>query len=139
MFHVPEKYRITTGVLSSQKDDGNNGAFKITSIKLKTPLNVIASDQLGWEHVSISTPTRCPTWEEMCLIKDLFWDDDDVVIQIHPVKADYINNHAYCLHLWRKAGTNDFCEKPPKIMVGIGGITYPNKFKKEYQHGCCGD
>jgi hypothetical protein len=119
MFHVPEKYRITTGVLSSQKENGNNGAFKITSFRLNSPLNVIASDGYGWEHVSVSLSHRCPKWEEMCLIKDIFWDDDDFVVQIHPPKDDYVNNHPYCLHLWRKAGTNDFCQRPPNSMVGI--------------------
>ena len=53
----------------------------------------------AWEHVSVSTPCRCPTWPEMHWVKEQFWNDDEFVIQIHPLKADYINCHPYCLHL----------------------------------------
>lgn len=30
---------------------------------------IIASWGGGWEHVSVSLARRCPTWEEMCIIK----------------------------------------------------------------------
>ena len=55
----------------------------------------------GWEHASVSLAMRCPTWEEMCMIKDLIWTEDQTVVQFHPPKSDYVNNHKYCLHLWR--------------------------------------
>lgn len=55
----------------------------------------------GWEHVSVSTPHRIPTWLEMCLVKDLFWDDEEVVVQFHPRKSEYVNQHPHVLHLWR--------------------------------------
>jgi hypothetical protein len=122
MFHVPEKFRITKGHGASDKGFGNNGAFWVP-IKgarggLAAPFKAIASDGAGWEHVSVSLPKRCPTWDEMCIIKDLFWDPTDAVIQIHPPKAEYVSYHPYCLHLWRKTGTNAFFEAPPSILVG---------------------
>jgi hypothetical protein len=117
MFKVPEKFRIKTGRQRSTKADGNNGAFLIRSLKLKRSLTVIASDGMGWEHVSVSLHNRCPTWTEMCVVKELFWGEDDLVVQFHQREKDYVNNHAYCLHMWRKAGMNDYCEMPPKIMV----------------------
>lgn len=85
-------------------------------------VRIIASDGDGWEHVSISLNFRDPTWDEMCYFKSLFWDEEDFVVQMHPPKSDYVNNHPYCLHLWRKAGTNDFCERPPSLLVGIRGL-----------------
>jgi len=103
--------------MGSDSSYGNNGAFLITSLKLKRPLNTIASDQMGWEHVSVSLPDRCPTWDEMCFIKNLFWDEDDAVIQYHPPKRDYINCHPFCLHLWRS--TDQDIPLPPKIFVGV--------------------
>jgi hypothetical protein len=118
MFKVPDKYRIKTGLLGTTNEAGNNGAFLVRSLKLKNPLHVIASDEEGWEHVSVSRPDRCPSWEEMSFIKDLFWDDEDFVVQMHPPKVDYVNYHQYCLHLWRKAGTNEYCERPPSSFVG---------------------
>jgi hypothetical protein len=51
------------------------------------------------------------------MIKDIFWDEDDCVIQYHPPKEDYIDNHKFCLHLWRPIGVE--IPRPPKIMVGI--------------------
>ena len=65
-------------------------------------LRVIASDAGGWDHISISpNAARCPTWDEMTFVKDLFFRDDEPAMQLHPPKAVYINQHAYVLHLWR--------------------------------------
>jgi len=79
-------------------------------------LSVIFSDGLGWEHVSVSTPGRCPNWEEMCFIKHLFWSADDIVIQYHPPESEYVNVHRYCLHLWRPEGLP--IPIPPRYLVG---------------------
>jgi len=56
------------------------------------------------EHVSVSLRRRCPTWDEMSMIKDVFWEDDELVVQFHPPKSQYVNIHPNCLHLWRKVG-----------------------------------
>ena len=80
-------------------------------------LTIIFSDGLGWEHVSVSTPSRVPNWDEMCFVKNLFWSADDVVVQFHPAAADYVNHHPYCLHLWRPNGIN--FPTPAPILVGL--------------------
>lgn len=54
-----------------------------------------------WEHLSVSTKRRCPTWEGMCFMKDFFFNDEECVMQLHPAKKDYVNNHKYCLHIWK--------------------------------------
>lgn len=82
----------------------------------REPLLVIWSSGEGWEHVSVSLKKRCPTWDEMCRIKNMFWNDEETVVQYHPPKSEYVNTHPYCLHLWRKKG-EDF-ERPPKGLVG---------------------
>ena len=81
--------------------------------------SVIWSNGGGWEHVSISPYNRrhTPTWDEMCNLKDMFFKDDEVVVQYHPAKSEYVNNMPNCLHLWRP-----IIEKmptPPAIMVGV--------------------
>lgn len=115
-FHVPERYRIRNGPMGTDNSAGNNGIFMV-KVQHGQLLKAIASDGLGWEHVSVSRRDRCPTWEEMCQVKDIFWDDADCVIQYHPPKSDYVNNHPYCLHLWRPIGIE--LPRPDSIFVGI--------------------
>jgi hypothetical protein len=69
----------------------------------------------GWEHVSVSLEHRCPSWEEMQFVKELFWDDKEMVVQYHPPKSDYINCHPFCLHLWKPIGMQ--LPFPPIILV----------------------
>jgi hypothetical protein len=118
-FHVPEQYRILHGVMRSSISDGNNGAFQIlpSEAKRRPLFFCMASDGSGWEHVSVSTSVRCPTWAEMCWIKSLFWDEEDCVIQYHPPASQYVNNHPFCLHLWRP--TDCDIPQPPTELVGL--------------------
>lgn len=121
-FHVPNQYRVRTGMLGSTDAIGNNGAFmlpnRIGRVGMRQfPLKVIASDGEGWEHVSVSLPTRTPTWAEMDYCKGMFWDDSDCVMQLHPPRSDWVNNHSYCLHLWRPIGIEVL--RPPSWMVGV--------------------
>ena len=70
----------------------------------------------GWEHVSVSTRNRPPNWAEMCFVKDLFWEHDECVVQFHPPRSEYVNNHPHCLHLWKQ--TRAPFPLPPSILVG---------------------
>lgn len=99
--HAIEEYRIKLGPMKSDTTLGNNGAFRIHCPHTNKTLLVIASDGEGWEHVSVSTKSRTPSWIEMCFIKDVFWSENEIVIQYHPAKIDYVNIHEHCLHLWR--------------------------------------
>lgn len=119
-FHVPNKYRVRAGRNGSDDSIGNNGAFVI-KLKHGQSVYVIASCELGWEHVSVSRTDRCPTWDEMCQIKSIFWDADDCVLQYHPPESDYVNEHPFCLHLWRPIGVN--VPQPDSIMVGLKDAT----------------
>jgi hypothetical protein len=108
-------YRVRGGVIGSDESYGNNGAFMIPFESYK--LLVVASDGEGWEHVTVSLPNRAPNWREMCFIKDLFWDEEDCVVQYHPPKSEYVNNHEYVLPIWRQIG-QDF-PRPSSLLVGI--------------------
>lgn len=116
MMHAPEKFRVRTGAAATDESYGNNGMFFVPSRPGQTPLKVICSDGEGWEHVSVSLPNRCPTWEEMDRVKRLFWDDSDAVMQLHPPRKDWISNHQYCLHMWRPLDAA--IPLPPSILVG---------------------
>ncbi len=69
----------------------------------------------GWDHISASYSNRCLTWEEMCMVRDIFFNEDETVIQYHPTKDNYVNIHPYTLHLWRPQ--NEKIPVPPKYMV----------------------
>jgi len=98
-------------------EDGFIGVMCLAKGDDDVCLKIVAGNGEGWEHVSVSLQTRCPTWREMCHVKNIFWNDDETVIQYHPAKQDYINNHPYCLHLWKPMGVD--LPKPPKILIGV--------------------
>lgn len=81
--------------------------------------SVIWSFGGGWEHVSVSPYKRSytPTWDEMCSLKDMFFHDDEIVVQYHPAKSEYVNQMPNCLHLWRPIDQE--LPAPPSIMVGV--------------------
>lgn len=127
-FHVPNQYRVRHGPLASEDIDGNYGAFRIDCAKATYHavwLAVIASEGEGWEHVSVSLESRTPRWEEMCYVKSLFWDDDDIVVQFHPRASDYVNNYSHCLHMWRP--THQAIPTPDPLLVGIKSLGTLNK------------
>lgn len=117
--------RVKDGNFGSNPGD-RFGAFFFT--RGQTRIRIIATDgegEIPWEHVSVTVAyrrgccswvERMPTWDEMCWVKGLFWGDDEAVMQLHPPKSDYVNNHRYCLHLWKP--TEQPIPLPPSICVG---------------------
>ncbi|MCL1786290.1 MAG: hypothetical protein FWG39_04065 [Alphaproteobacteria bacterium] len=102
------------------KSDLYNGYFYIPMPQDNSVImRVFATNEAGWDHVSVSLKDveRCPTWEEMCFIKDLFFDKTETVIQYHPAESDYVNNDKYCLHMWRPQ--TETLPIPPSIKVGF--------------------
>ncbi len=120
----PEKYRWnpTANSFLCTEPGERQGMFAIPGRDANgRELKVLASngDQCGWEHVSVSLMDRanaCPSWAEMCIVKALFWDDEEAVIQFHPPKSEYVNAHPGCLHLWKQADAE--FPVPPSILVG---------------------
>lgn len=102
-------------LIKKQALDGIQATLVHPNYKLGSVIIVFSFGQ-GWEHASISLAKRCPTWDEMCMIKDIFWNEEECVVQYHPPKSQYVNVHPYCLHLWKKIGSE--FETPPKILIG---------------------
>lgn len=119
-----EKGRVRTGPYATDNSWGPFGAFNVRgpcgeSLRLissgaYTPTGRKVAD---WEHVSVSTKRRIPNWEEMCFVKNLFWGPEECVVQFHPPESEWVNNHLYCLHLWRSV-VQPF-PRLPSIMVGV--------------------
>lgn len=95
-------------------DDGFNGIVQFPRWRG----SLIVSWDGGWEHASICPERRSytPSWDDMCMLKDLIWNDEEAVIQVHPPKSQYVNNMNNCLHLWRC--TYKETVLPPSCFVG---------------------
>ena len=123
-------------ILKNKSPDGYDGVIHIRGWEG----TVVVSWGCGWDHVSVSPRKNSytPTWDDMCAIKDIFFKDEEAVIQIHPPKSEYVNFKTNCLHLWR---TNDReMDLPPAFMVGPrGGQSIEDAMReaKEYResHG----
>lgn len=104
---------------------GFNGYFEFEVNCI--PIKVVASDGEGWQHVSVSLVASSFTasWDMMCKVKDLFWEPEDAVIQIHPPKSEYVNFHKGCLHLWRCI---DGREQPLPHWILVGPKMSQKKF-----------
>ena len=92
-------------------------------------LFMVATNRYGWEHVSVSVRRkwglalqRPPHWEEMCLVKDLFWDPEDWVVQFHPAESEHIDM-VNALHLWRSI--DEAFPIPDSILVGLKSANAP--------------
>ena len=121
-----ERGRELTGRMASYRGDDYgffffrmNGAADVLRVMVSA-----GSDEIPWEHVSVSLKERCPTWPEMSWIKGLFWRETETVVQYHPPKADYVTFHPFCLHMWRPIGVD--IPRPPTIAVGpMTGFAIP--------------
>jgi len=98
-----------------RSEDGFSALYTVHSFQA----SLICSWGAGWEHVSIMPLKKriVPSWEDMCYLKDIIFEEDEAVIQIHPPKAEYVNNAPNCLHLWRCRYKDMVL--PPSILVGI--------------------
>lgn len=108
----PSELQIYRRTYHGEYGDDTNGIMIIPARDLR----IMFSDGGGWEHVSVSRPERCPSWEEMEWVKHKFWDDADTVMQLHVPLGEHISTHPYCLHMWRPIGVE--IPRPPAYMVG---------------------
>lgn len=134
-----ERFRVKEGRLASDASYGNNGAFMVNvyrhhqgGLRILEPdsipasiltgntkpytLGIVVSDGAGWDHVSVSLQSRCPTWQEMSFVKDLFFEPHEAAMQLHPPQSEYVNHHEYCLHIWRPHDKR--IPLPPSEFVG---------------------
>ncbi len=112
-----ECYRRSPEGYESERGD-RFGVFALKRHGVQIRIICCDGEETGWEHVSVSlNEKRTPTWEEMSVIKALFWDAEEGVIQFHPPESEYVNNHQFCLHLWKQVGAE--FPLPPSILTGI--------------------
>lgn len=132
--HINE-YRNKAHPTYRTEDSDCMTGFFVIPLSEDTYALIIASPgcaEMPWDHVSVRIGMkkrdpeeaglivprlneRIPTWEEMCLVKEIFWSDEECAVQFHPKAADYVNCHPCVLHLW-KPSDREF-PVPPKIAV----------------------
>lgn len=121
-----ERCRIQLSAPWDSAPGDDYGAFLIryknTRLRCLAGNARIAQEDLGddyaWDHVSVSIGgplPRCPTWEEMAYVKDLFFKPEETVFQFHPAISQYVNCHPHTLHLWRPLLVT--VPLPPSVMV----------------------
>jgi len=124
--HLDPFRNKTHPTYASKPEDGGNGYFVIPVAPDTWALTLsgAGNEEMPWEHVSLrigykkyhgKLAERIPTWAEMCLIKSLFWEKDECVMQLHPPESEYVNQHPLVLHLWKPIGVP--IPQPPKIAV----------------------
>lgn len=63
----------------------------------------------------------------MAHVREMFFRDDETVMELHVPKSRHVNHHEYTLHLWRPQ--NQEIPAPPGVFVGpmnskpIGGMS----------------
>ena len=62
--------------IEAETDNAGMGGYYYDVISGKN-LNFIFSYQMGWEHLSVSMPSKTPSWDQMCRMKDIFWNKDE--------------------------------------------------------------
>lgn len=119
----PEAYRWKDAPMGYGTNEGSPfGLFRVPGRAANgRGLKIVAcdGDETGWEHVSVSLmdhPNLTPSWDEMCIVKALFWNSEECIVQFHPPESEYVNFHSGVLHLW-KCILVQF-PKPPSILVG---------------------
>ena len=112
-----EMGRVRDGRWASRFSDGLAGAFEVMGPRGGLLRIISSGDDNGteWEHVSVSLMRRIPKWDEMCFVKEMFWGEEECVVQYHPRKSLYVNCHPNVLHMWKWVA-GDFPE-PPVDMV----------------------
>lgn len=118
-----EKFRVTRGSAAGDRF----GLFAVPHpTRGNLQLLIIATDGNDpaaaekWEHVSVHVADvngtmRTPGWAEMAYVKDLFWGEEETVMQLHVPAKDHVNHHDNVLHLWRPLGVT--IPVPPKEFV----------------------
>jgi hypothetical protein len=119
---LPELLELARRVNHFGQNSSHGGLFRLQG-PCGSELLVISWDgmQSGWEQVAVSTDRRrCPNWLEMCFVKDLFWHEEECVVQYHPPLSQYVKNSRYCLHLWKPRHV--VMPAPPANLIGILGL-----------------
>lgn len=119
-----ERWRLlnNSGCPYVSKYGDQYGVFVLPGPHARELRIIVAPTDQEWQHVSVSIDgKKLPSWNEMCWVKDLFWEPNETVVQFHPDERESVNNYEV-LHLWRNQNTGH--ELPPSILVGVKDLKF---------------
>jgi hypothetical protein len=57
-------------------------------------------DGKEWQHISISHPSRYPTWDEIMFVKDHFTGEGQEAVMVLPKHSEFVNIHEFCFQYY---------------------------------------
>jgi hypothetical protein len=78
-------------------------------------------DGRRWVHLSVSRPSRLPSYQDLKECRKLFLGTVRTALQLFVHEDEHVNDHPFCLHLWMtvdELGLPDFRWEDEK-----GGLT----------------
>lgn len=99
---LPNEWRQIEGGVVSAETGRHNGNMYVNE---RRGLRIVMSaawelDGRRWLHLSMSHPNRLPTWSELVQAKEAFMGKDSRAVQILPPRSEWVNIHAYTLHMF---------------------------------------
>ena len=85
----------------SRSRSSRGGPAGCTTWESDTGCVAFAGQDGGLWHVSVSHPRRLPSWDEMRTAREAMTPDHVTMAFILPPRAQYVNIHPNCLHLWQ--------------------------------------
>ena len=149
---LPEKFRLTNPEHPMSTKPGDTGGVFVIPLKSKMGrkpkffFHVIVSDQYGWNHLAVTKMTadrktgkfdlanKQPTFQEMEGLKEMFFAEGSVVMQVHIPEKVWENKTPMTLHLWEpKPESLKTIPIPSPLRVGVPGVDVDMKTGKVTQ------
>jgi hypothetical protein len=94
------KYKWVEQRLPPDFPAANARCFEGTNPRTGRELTVLVSQDAGRWHLSISSPSTNPSWEDITEARYRFLSAEAFMVMCLPPKEFYVNVHQHCFHLW---------------------------------------
>ena len=76
-----------------------------------------------WRHASLSRIDRMPSYQDIADVKEDFVGPANRAVMIFPPRAEHVNDHQFCLHLYHAVGNEDGLPDFRVVNPGTGSKT----------------
>ena len=86
--------------------EGSTDTLELHAWQTKNGLHVLSSmdPTPNWGlllHVSVSYEKTDPSWKDLLMIREVFFDDTIDCMMVMPKSKDYVNYHPHTFHIWQ--------------------------------------